>query len=182
MASNIRRVVTGHDKNGKAIVTMDGDAKNVKVRQATGICATLLWRTDATPAELTDADPTQGESGVAPPLTGSIFRIVEFPPEKAQAGGASSEEVLREMGVTAGDATPRHPAMHRTQSVDYAIVLKGEIDMLLDDSEVHLKAGDVIVQQGTNHAWANRGSEPCQIAFVLIGARVPWASEDAKPH
>ena len=175
MPSKIRRLVTGHDPNRKAIVIMDGEAGNVKVRQATGICSTLLWRTDSTPAELSDADSADRETGVKPPLTGSIFRVVEFPPEKNLVGGPSSEEVRREMGVSSGGEAPRHPGMHRTQSVDYAIVLKGEIDMLLDDSEVHLKAGDVVVQQGTNHAWANRGNEPCQIAFVLIGARVPWA-------
>lgn len=174
MPSKFRRVVTGHDRSGKAIVLTDGEAKNVKLRQATGICATLLWTTDTTPAEPSETDPADRESGVAPPLTGSIFRIVEFPPEESR-GAASSEEVLREMGVSAGGEAPRHPGMHRTPSIDYALVLKGEIDMLLDDSEVHLKAGDVVVQQGTNHAWANRGREPCQIAFILIGARVPWA-------
>ena len=175
MPSKIRRVVTGHDRDGKAIVLMDGAAENVKVRQATGICATLLWVTDETPAKLSGTDRADREIGVNPPLTGSIFRVVEFPPEKNLVGGPSSEEVRREMGVSSGGEAPRHPGMHRTESVDYAIVLKGEIDMLLDDSEVHLKAGDLVVQQGTNHAWANRGNKPCQIAFVLIGARVPWA-------
>lgn len=175
MPSKFRRVVTGHDPNRKAMVIMDGEAGNVKVRQATGICATLLWRTDSTPTELSDTDAADRETGVNPPLTGSIFRIVEFPPEGDRGAGTSSEEVLREMGVSAGGDAPRHPGMHRTQSIDYAVILKGEIDMMLDDSEVHLKAGDVVVQQGTNHAWANRGNEPCQIAFVLIGAQVPWA-------
>ena len=66
-----------------------------------------------------------------------------------------------------------HPFMHRTKSIDYAIVLAGEIDMLLDDSKVHLKAGDIMVQQGTNHAWVNTGKETCRIAFVLIGAHEP---------
>ena len=175
MPLKFRRVVTGHDRNSKAIVLMDGEAKNLKVRQATGICATLLWVTDKAPAELSETDAADREIGVNPPLTGSIFRIVEFPPEKDLGGGPTSEEVQREMGVSAGGEAPRHPGMHRTQSVDYAVILKGEIDMMLDDSEMHLKAGDVVVQQGTNHAWANRGKEPCQIAFVLIGARVPWA-------
>ena len=81
--------------------------------------------------------------------------------------------MAREMGADHAASKawpPRHPAMHRTRSVDYAIVLSGEIDMLLDDSEIHLKAGDVLVQQATNHAWVNRGTEPCRIAFVLIDA------------
>ena len=81
--------------------------------------------------------------------------------------------ILREMGVAAGSAPVRHAHMHRTRSVDYAIVLSGEIDMLLDDSEVHLKAGDIMVQQGTNHAWVNRGTEVCRIAFVLIDGQEP---------
>jgi uncharacterized cupin superfamily protein len=67
--------------------------------------------------------------------------------------------------------------MHRTESIDYAVVLKGEIDMLVDDGEVHLTAGDVVIQGGCNHAWANRGDKPCEIAFVLIGAKVPWAGQ-----
>src|SRR5204862_6207393 len=95
------------------------------------------------------------------------FRVVDFPPE---GGNRSREAMLKEMGVAdAGGA--RHAAMHRTRSIDYAIVLDGEIDMLLDDSEVHLQAGDVLVQQGTNHAWVNRGSRTCRMAFVLIDAK-----------
>jgi mannose-6-phosphate isomerase-like protein (cupin superfamily) len=78
--------------------------------------------------------------------------------------------MLREMEIAGGGADPRHAMMHRTQSVDYAVVISGEIDMLLDDSEVHLKVGDVLVQRGTRHAWVNRGGENCRIAFVLIDA------------
>ena len=80
--------------------------------------------------------------------------------------------MLREMGIGAGQSDARHATMHRTKSIDYAVVISGEIDMLLDDSEVHLKAGDVLVQQGTNHAWVNRGKENCRIAFVLIDAAI----------
>jgi mannose-6-phosphate isomerase-like protein (cupin superfamily) len=92
---------------------------------------------------------------------------VDFPPHAAPR---SREAILREMGVEEHGGA-RHPGMHRTRSVDYAIVVEGEIDMLLDDTEVHLRAGDVLVQQGTNHAWVNRGALPCRIAFVLIDAR-----------
>jgi mannose-6-phosphate isomerase-like protein (cupin superfamily) len=124
--------------------------------------------TDETPADISGTDDRAArEIGVPPPANGSIFRVVDFPPEQ---GARSREAILREMGV-AKHGLARHHGMHRTRSVDYAIVLEGEIDMLLDDSEVHLKAGDVLVQQGTNHAWVNRGSEPCRIAFVLIDAR-----------
>jgi hypothetical protein len=174
MPLSVRRVVTGHDEEGKAVVLMDGEAGNVKVRQATGIGSALLWVTDSTPPDLSgDSDAAEREIGVAPPPRGSIFRIVEFPPEKNPESPLSNEEMIKEMGLDhpgKPGEKPRHPAMHRTASIDYGIVLSGEIDMWLDDSEVHLKAGDVIVQRGTNHAWVNRGDQPCRIAFILIGA------------
>lgn len=166
----VRRVVTGHDPSGKAIVLMDGAAANQKLRQ-TGIVSTLLWVTDETPADISgSADRAAREIGVPPPPNGSILRVVDFPPESATAK-ADNAAILKEMGVAAGSAPVRHAHMHRTRSVDYAIVLSGEIDMLLDDSEVHLTAGDIMVQQGTNHAWVNRGSEVCRIAFVLIDGK-----------
>lgn len=173
MPTPVRRVVTGHDASGKAIVLMDSDAPNQKVRQ-TGLVSALLWVTDETPADISgDADRAAREIGVPPPPNGSILRVVDFPPETADSHNVDNAAVLREMGVAAGNAPVRHAHMHRTRSVDYAIVLSGEIDMLLDDSEVHLKAGDILVQQGTNHAWANRGSDVCRIAFVLIDGKEP---------
>jgi hypothetical protein len=165
-----RRVVTGH-RDGKAVVLYDGPAPNRKVRQASGVVSTLLWVTDESPADISGtADRAERELGVPPPPNGSIFRVVEFPPEAAKP--MSREAVLREMGLS-GPSDSRHAAMHRTRSIDYAVVMEGEIDMLLDDVEVHLAAGDVLVQQGTNHAWVNRGTRPCRIAFVLIDAAGP---------
>ena len=162
----VRRVVTGH-RDGKPVVLFDSAAPNQKLRQASGLLSTLVWVTDETPADISGTvDRAQREIGVPPPPRGTIFRVVDFPPE---GGARSREAVLKEMGV-ADHGGARHPGMHRTKSVDYAVVLEGEIDMLLDDSEVHLEAGDVLVQQGTNHAWVNRGSAPCRIAFVLIDA------------
>jgi hypothetical protein len=162
-----RRVVTGH-AGGKSVVLYDGPAPNRKLRQATGLASTLLWVTDETPADISGStDRAAREVGVPPPPNGSIFRLVEFPPGRKEM---SRDAVLEEMGIGAqGEA--KHPGMHRTRSIDYAVVLEGEIDMLLDDSEVHLAAGDVLVQQGTNHAWVNRGSRPCRMVFVLIDAR-----------
>jgi mannose-6-phosphate isomerase-like protein (cupin superfamily) len=163
----VRRIVTGH-RQGRAVVLYDSAAPNQKLRQASGLVSTLLWVTDETPADISaSADRAACEIGVPPPPSGSVFRIVDFPPER---GTRSRDAILAEMGVgDHGDA--RHPAMHRTRSVDYAIVLEGEIDMLLDEGEVHLEAGDVLVQQGTNHAWVNRSAAPCRIAFVLIDAK-----------
>lgn len=163
----LRRVVTGH-RDGKAVVLFDSAAPNQKLRRASGIVSTLVWVTDEAPADISGAaDRSLREIGVPPPANGTIFRVVDFPPE---SGARSREAILEEMGVPDHGAA-RHAAMHRTRSVDYAIVLDGEIDMLLDDTEVHLKAGDVLVQQGTNHAWVNRGPRPCRIAFVLIDAK-----------
>jgi mannose-6-phosphate isomerase-like protein (cupin superfamily) len=161
-----RRVVTGH-RNGKGAILYDGPAPNRKLRQASGLVSTLLWVTDESPADISGgADRAEREIGVPPPPRGSIFRVVEFPPGRKES---SREAVLKEMGLS-GQSDSGHPGMHKTRSIDYAVVMEGEIDMLLDDSEVHLTAGDVLVQQGTNHAWVNRGTRPCRIAFVLIGA------------
>ena len=171
-----RRVVTGHDATGKAVVVIDGAAPNAKLRIASGVTSTLLWVTDESPADISGgADCTERDIGVAPPPAGSIFRVVDFPPA-AEAGPFDNEAMTREMGIAQGASaarSARHPGTHRTKSIDYAIVISGEIDMLLDDSEVHLEAGDVMVQRGTNHAWVNRGKETCRIAFVLIDAQEP---------
>jgi naringenin degradation protein FdeH len=179
-----RRVVTGHDAGGKAIVLADGPAPNVKLRSS-GIQSTLAWVTDETPADIAGTtDRAARDIGVAPPPSGSILRIVDFPPV---AGGAVIDHaaVTREMGLEqGGGAPPRHAFTHRTRSIDYAIVLEGEIDMLLDDSQVHLSAGDIVVQQGTNHAWVNSGAAPCRIAFVLIDAKEPptWTAFPLSPR
>jgi len=140
-----RRIVTGHTR-GRAVVLYDGPAPNVK-RRTSGLVSTLLWTTDESPADVQCGDDRAArEIGIPPPEGGSTFRIVDFPP------GAKGE-------------------MHRTRSIDYAVVIEGEIDMLLPDAEVHLRAGDVLVQQAIDHAWENRGKASCRIAFILIDAK-----------
>ena len=164
-----RRIVTGR-KDGKDTVLFDGPAPNRRLRQASGVVSTLLWATDESPADISGrTDRAEREIGVPPPPRGSIFRVVEFPPGRKEM---SREAVLEEMGLSQQSGST-HPGMHKTRSIDYAVVMEGEIDMLLDDCEVHLAAGDVLVQQGTNHAWVNRGTRPCRIAFVLIDAAEP---------
>jgi mannose-6-phosphate isomerase-like protein (cupin superfamily) len=170
-SSAIRRIVTTHDTDGKAVILTDGAAPNVRVRPGTGITATLLWTTAPTPARYTNVDRGNDAVATAPPAGGTVLRVVEFPPESTMQH--DGPDPLAAMGLsrdTSGRRAPTHPHMHATDSVDYAIVIEGEIDMLLDDSEVHMKAGDIMVQQGTNHAWVNRGAAPCKIAFVLIDA------------
>jgi quercetin dioxygenase-like cupin family protein len=145
MSINIRRVVTGHDANGKAVVRID----DVGARVASGrpqMSRQLIWTTDELPVHFTEDGEDKGarEIGTTIP-NGSVFRVVEYEP-----------------GVT--------PRPHRTDSIDYAVVMSGEIDMEMDDTVVHLKAGDVLVQRGTIHNWVNRGTVPCVIAFVLISS------------
>ena len=175
MPLKVRRVVTGHLPDGRSTVLIDGAAPNVKQRAA-GNASTLLWVTDESPASVSKAgDRAAREIGVPPPRCGSIFRIAEFPPG---VGGEvrDNEALLRDFGIGADVArghAPRHPAIHRTRSLDYVVVLEGEITLLLDDSELVLKTGDVVVQQGTNHAWINRGATTCRLVMVFIDAEEP---------
>ena len=174
--SQIRRVVTGKDSAGKAVVQFDGVAANVQTRQELGTTNTVLWVTDSTPAVISsNADAGNRKIGVEPLPNGTIFRVIEYAPQKdIHSDYETRLRIMRGMGLAPqGSARehPRDPGMHRTGSLDYVLILSGEIDMLLDDSEVHLKAGDVVVQQGTNHAWVNRGNQPCKVAFVLISAQ-----------
>ena len=176
LSEDVRRVVTTVDDSGKAVVLLDGANPNKVRRPNRGNVSRLVWSTDRTPAEISGpADRGLTKIGIAPPAGGSAFRIVDFPPispevEKLPAGHMQGE--LADHAPKRG-LPPRHPLMHRTRTLDYAIIMQGEIDMLLDDSEIHMKAGDVLIQQGTNHAWVNRGTEPCRIAFVLIDALEP---------
>lgn len=176
-SDDIRRVVTAHDAAGNAVVLFDGASPHKVVRAGSGIVSRRVWVTDRAPADISGTeDRAHVEIGTAPPAGGSVFRIVDFPPMDEDAAKLDPADFARQMGLARGAAegkAPRHPFMHRTRSIDYAIVMSGEIDMMLDDSEVHLKAGDIVVQQGTNHAWINRGKETCRIAFVLIDARDP---------
>jgi hypothetical protein len=173
----LRRVVTGLDETGKAVVLFDGENPHKAVRPVRNNVSRRIWVTGETPADISGRDDRgQVDIGVAPPAGGTVFRIVEYPPVTPEAEALDPEARMRELGrepVGRGRRPPRHPLMHRTRTLDYAIILSGEIHMLLDESEIHLKAGDVLVQQGTNHAWINRGTEVCRIAFVLIDAKEP---------
>ncbi|MEK9910270.1 MAG: cupin domain-containing protein [Candidatus Puniceispirillum sp.] len=172
MARSFRRVVTGHDQNGVAIVESDTTASQILQRpNRPGVTLTNFWLSDGTPAEYDGATETcTGSFILHPPAGGSVFRCVEFEPEDPEIlAGLDGRAAFAEMGAADNIVdNARHPFMHRTDSVDYAIILTGEIYMLLDDEDVLLKAGDVVIQRGTNHAWSNRGTETCVIAFVLV--------------
>jgi mannose-6-phosphate isomerase-like protein (cupin superfamily) len=176
LSADVRRVVTTIDSKDKAVVLLDGANPHKKVRPHAQTVSRLLWVTDQTPADLSgSADRAAIDIGIMPPRGGTVFRIVDFPPETPETSKLDPNTMHQSLGDGAPKRglPPRHPAMHRTRTVDYAIVMAGEIDMLLDDSEIHLRAGDVLVQQGTNHAWVNRGTEPCRVAFVLVDAKEP---------
>jgi quercetin dioxygenase-like cupin family protein len=144
MAASIRRVVTGHDDNGKAQVDSDQVLDMAEMRPATN--NRVLWTTEGFPVDNNGHEDTSSRAGGLTLANGTVFRVVEFGPGNPQR-------------------------VHRTDSIDYAVVMAGEIDMELEDSVVHLKAGDVLVQRGTVHNWVNRGSAPCRIAFILIDAK-----------
>jgi mannose-6-phosphate isomerase-like protein (cupin superfamily) len=176
LSEEIRRVVTTVDARGKAVVLFDGDNPHKVVRPNRSVTSRLVWVTGETPADMTGTkDRAAVEIGIAPPAGGSIFRIIDIPPTPPDVDKLGVDYLHKQIGDHAPlrGLPPRHPLMHRTLTIDYAIIMQGEIDMLLDDTEIHLKAGDVLIQQGTNHAWLNRGNESCRIAFVLIDAKEP---------
>jgi quercetin dioxygenase-like cupin family protein len=146
MSLEIRRVVTGHDAGGKAVVKIDETAQNIKNNRP-GASSCVVWSTNGFPVDNDgEVDPSAASIGTTIE-SGTVFRIVRYEP-----------------GVT--------PRNHRTDSIDYAVVMSGAIEMELDDGVVvKLKAGDVLVQRGTIHNWANRGTEPCMVAFVLVSAK-----------
>jgi mannose-6-phosphate isomerase-like protein (cupin superfamily) len=176
LSEEIRRVVTTVDTAGKAVVLFDGDNPVKIVRPNRATVSRLIWTTDQTPADISGTvDRGAINSGIAPPDSGSVFRIVDIPPTPPEIDRLDPSYLQNSLGdhATTRGRPPRHPLMHRTRTIDYAIIMQGEIDMLLDEEEIHLKAGDVLIQQGTNHAWVNRGKEPCRIAFVLIDSKAP---------
>ena len=174
-ASDIRRVVTGLDANNRSVVMFDN--RMPLQTGPYGLNSTNLWITNTYPLGFSFKEDTSAiPVGVSPLDNGTKFRVVEFPPLDA-ATEAKMEPgfLMKAVGpVAPARGLPvTHPLMHRTRSVDYAVVLSGEIDMMLDDAMVHLKPGDTIVQQATNHAWVNHGKEPCRILFVLMDSRQP---------
>jgi quercetin dioxygenase-like cupin family protein len=175
MPRTFRRVVTGHNALGRSIFLTDGPPPVVHSRGAGSTAVTEFWQTDRTPADISGSgDPTIGQpQRVPPPRHGSKFRVVEYPPDSQRVAalrGPGASHDARAEGYVRDLANKRHPGFHKTDSIDYAIVLSGEIWALMDEGEVLLKAGDVLIQRGTSHAWSNRTEEPCCVAFVLIDA------------
>lgn len=167
----MRRIVTGHDRDGRAIVLIDDAPNAVVLDKAGGLRLTELWQTHETPAAFSDSDQARRERRIEPDPRGTVFRVIDYPPDSERLAKLQPEAHFASMGVQAADAAKRrHPGMHCTKTLDYAIIMSGEIYAVLDEDEVLLRAGDVLVQQGTNHAWSNRSDKPARIAFVLIDA------------
>ena len=174
MIWRVRRVLTGHDQDGKSTIIADGPAPNVKEMPSfPGLALTDLWETTGAPADNDGhGDAAARPVRLEPPRNGTIFRIVEFPPDSSRPKDADGSAGFKAIG--AAHAQDRHssdPMMHKTSTVDYIIVLKGEMYAVLEKGETLLRPGDVFIQRGTNHSWSVRGTEPCIIAVVLVNAK-----------
>jgi quercetin dioxygenase-like cupin family protein len=169
-----KRVVTGHDAEGySTILFEDHGAAPKLLAKAGGLTLTELWETAGSPADNSGVtDDARRIQKIEPEAGGTLFRLIEYPPDSLRLKTLDTQAHFSSMGVdVSGDPAKRHPGMHKTSTIDYAIILKGEIYAVLDKAEVLLRQGDCIVQRGTHHAWSNRTEESCLIAFVLVSAR-----------
>lgn len=176
--SPVRRIVTGHDPRGRAIIQEDGAVP--RVRRIGGDIGPLfheVWHTRATPAPIDAASGEPPEEGIvlAPPRNGTRIRVLDIPPDGEGIRAMSPEEArARFAEIGAGEASnadkpgARHALMHRTETVDYGIVVEGELVLIMDEGETTVRAGDIVIQRGTNHGWANRSDRNCRIVFVLV--------------
>jgi hypothetical protein len=179
--ATFRRVVTGHDANGKAVILEDGAPPRAqRIGGDIGPMFYEIWNTRATPAPIDRASGEPVESGIilAPPKNGTRIRVLEIPPEDSRLEQLSPDEARAHFAqIGAAEASShsgtgaRHAFMHRTETVDYGIMLEGELTLIMDIGETTVRAGDIVIQRGTNHGWANRSGKPCRIAFVLIDGK-----------
>ena len=170
----IRRIVTEDDAHGRSRIVEDAPATAIRtVPERPNYRAVNVWRTVAAPAPIDAPDSVADHSGILPPKNGgSILRVIDYPPEAADPAERQRQIAATFGGIFAdADHDKRagaHPGMHRTDTVDYAIILEGEIWAVMDDNETLMRSGDILVQRGTNHAWANRSSKTARICFVLL--------------
>ncbi|MGH6673319.1 MAG: cupin domain-containing protein [Xanthobacteraceae bacterium] len=174
MPKQFRRVVTGHNAAGESTFIIDASTPHVFQRSKGSAIVHEMWETAITPADNGgNADAIARGHRLPPPKNGSVFRVIEYPPDSERLV-ALVHESARPDDSGRAEATdrnnPRHAGFHKTATIDYAIVLSGEIFAMMDQGEVLLKAGDVLIQRGTNHAWSNRTDENAVVAFVLIDA------------
>jgi mannose-6-phosphate isomerase-like protein (cupin superfamily) len=173
-----RRIVTGHDGAGKAIIQQDGPVPRVqRIGGPNGPLFHEIWNTRETPVRIdaSSGEPHEDRITLAPPASGTRIRVLDIPPEDSNLHDLTPEQARAHFAeVGAADASShsgkgsRHAYMHRTETVDYGIVLEGEIVLVMDEGETVVRAGDIVIQRGTNHGWANRSGRNCRIVFVLI--------------
>jgi len=177
MSRAFRRIVTGHDETGVAVIV--SDAPPARVQQVGGPGGPTffeVWNTRESPVVIDRQSGEPEEKGLvlAPPKRGTRIRVIDFPPEGdeiRQLSEADARAKFASIGAASASSTKggaSHPLMHRTETLDYGIVLEGELTLILDQEETTLQAGDIVIQRGTNHAWANRSDKHCRIAFILL--------------
>ena len=168
-----RRIVTGHNAQGRSVILQDGPAPTtLQPDHSPNVLMCDLWEvTKFPPDNHGDKDTSLRPVKLSPPTDGAIFRVVEFPPD-AERNWAGRKQVFAQYGEehALGDKEERHPGFHKTPSIDFAVCLQGEIWAMMEEGETLMKAGDTLVQRGTNHAWANRSNQPARVAFIMIGA------------
>jgi len=180
MTNKVRRIVTGHDDAGRAIIVSDGSPERIESVGPNGPVFYEIWNTRETPARIDRNGVEPAEVGIVlkPPSQGTRIRVLDIAPEGEEMANADAEtarklfERISAAGASthAGGNAP-HPFMHRTESIDYGLVLEGEITLIVDKGETVVRAGDIVIQKGTNHAWANRSNRNCRIAFILIDGK-----------
>jgi len=180
MAKPFRRVVTGHNARGLAVIQSDAPPPRVKKLGVDGPTFYEVWNTTDTPAPIDRAsgEPPEKDLILAPPKRGTRIRVLDFPPETEQMRNISSAEArehFAQIGAAEasrhGSGPASHPFMHRTETMDYGIILEGEIVLIVDEGEALVKAGDIVIQRGTNHGWSNRSGKNCRVAFILIDGK-----------
>jgi mannose-6-phosphate isomerase-like protein (cupin superfamily) len=175
MGQKIRRIVTGHDASGKSNILINDLAPNAtEIKGWPGLWVTELWTSNEMPVN-NNGTEDQGARPMRhdPTPSGTIFRVVEFPPE-SKTQGIDAKAAFEHLGSHTkprDEDSAKHPSMHKTRSIDYLVVIAGEMWMVMEDGEVLLRAGDCIVQRGTNHAWVNKSDRPCLLAAILIDAQ-----------
>jgi hypothetical protein len=174
-----RRIVTGHDAGGRAVIVEDAPPPRVaRIGGEMGPMFYEVWNTRETPARIDKASGEPPEQGIqlAPPKNGTRIRVLDIPPDRDHLDSITPEQARAHFAeVGAAEASShargegaRHAHMHRTQTIDYGIVLEGELVLVMDEGEATVRAGDIVIQRGTNHGWANRSDRNCRIAFILI--------------
>ena len=168
----VRRIVTATNAEGRSYLAEDGVSPAMQTMPGrTGYRNNNLWRTVGSPADVRAADSVLEHSGVMPPPGGTVIRVIDIPPESkdaAETARATAETFKAMFADAVHKPDQRHPGMHLTPTVDYAILLQGELYAIMDEGETLMKAGDILIQRGTNHAWANRSDAVARIAFILV--------------